>query len=201
MIKDEKNIKKIDNHLGIWSMLEAIEKEYPINPEVEENIITVDSYVEDKKVITNKLNDIVNKFSDYTYKINVIGFKPMDYYFENIETVEDLKQQYKNLAKKYHPDLNKYFDTNEIMKQINREFEELSNKIGNKYRNKDGNIYTSKNNFNYKEYINIINKLLQMENITIEILGSFTNSFVLYLYIKQFRFFFISLFFLIFLIN
>lgn len=173
IIEDEKNIQKIDNHLAVWSMIEDIEKEYQINPEVEENIITVDSYVEDKEVIENKLNDIVNKFSDYTYKINVIGFKPMNHYFENIETVEDLKQQYKKLAKKYHPDLNKDFDTNEIMKQINQEFEELSNKIGNKYRNKDGKIYESKNDFNYKEYINIINKLLQMENIKIEIIGSF----------------------------
>lgn len=35
-------------------------------------------------------------------------------YFENVNTIEELKKQYKNLVKKYHPDLNREVDTTEI---------------------------------------------------------------------------------------
>lgn len=43
-------------------------------------------------------------------------------YFEGLTTVEDIKKQYKTLAKRYHPDLNRDTDTTEIMKAINGQY-------------------------------------------------------------------------------
>ena len=44
-------------------------------------------------------------------------------YFQNVNSIDDLKHQYKNLAKKYHPDRG---GNTEIMKIINLEYEYLS---------------------------------------------------------------------------
>ena len=49
-------------------------------------------------------------------------------YFQNIHTIEDLKEQYKQLVKKYHPDVNPDKDTTEDMKQINDEYKRLHKK-------------------------------------------------------------------------
>lgn len=42
-------------------------------------------------------------------------------YFKNVTTIEELKNTYKELAKKYHPDINP--NGTEIMKEINAEYE------------------------------------------------------------------------------
>jgi hypothetical protein len=44
-------------------------------------------------------------------------------YFSNVQSLDDLKQQFKKLAKKYHPDVQG--GSNEIMKQVNAEYEYL----------------------------------------------------------------------------
>lgn len=85
-------------------------------------------------------------------------------YFNNVNSLEQLKQQYKELAKKYHPDLNKNVSA-EIMKQINKEYEELFK------------IYKTNNNTNKKQelpedFINLINELIKFQGIIIEVLGS-----------------------------
>ena len=44
-------------------------------------------------------------------------------YFNNINTLEELKKQYKKLAMKYHPD--RPNGSEEIMKQVNNEYEKM----------------------------------------------------------------------------
>ena len=79
-------------------------------------------------------------------------------YFNNPQTIEELKGQYKTLAKKYHPDINS--DGSETMKAINNEYEELFNTL------KD-----NKTNEKASDYMNIINELLKYPNIEIEVIG------------------------------
>ena len=58
-------------------------------------------------------------------------------YFTNVTTLEELKKQYKKLAKQYHPDLNGG-ETVEAMKQINSEYDALFIKVKNFHVNSDG---------------------------------------------------------------
>ena len=51
-------------------------------------------------------------------------------YFIRIETLEDLKKQYKKLAKKYHPDVNKQDENaEEKFKQISAAYHALADKF------------------------------------------------------------------------
>lgn len=59
-------------------------------------------------------------------------------FIKNVETLEDLKQAYKKLALKYHPDCG---GTDEEMAQINNEYDELFEKLKNTHKNKDGEFY------------------------------------------------------------
>lgn len=88
-------------------------------------------------------------------------------YFENVLTLEELKKQYKELAKQHHPDMG---GTEEAMKQINNEYEQLFNILKTK-ANKSSN---TKDHINEtpEEYMNIINTLINLEGLVIEIVGS-----------------------------
>lgn len=44
-------------------------------------------------------------------------------YFHNVDSVEELKRQYRNLAKQYHPDIT--HDGGEMMKRINEEYKRI----------------------------------------------------------------------------
>lgn len=44
-------------------------------------------------------------------------------YFHNIKSINELKKQYRNLAKKYHPDIT--HDNGEKMQQINDEYNKI----------------------------------------------------------------------------
>lgn len=84
-------------------------------------------------------------------------------YFVNIETIEELKKVYKELAKKLHPDLG---GNKEEFQAMNNEYDKLletlkSNKKTNKANNKDDD-----------KFKNIINELIKYNELTIEIIGS-----------------------------
>lgn len=56
----------------------------------------------------------------------------MTNYFENVKTKEDLKAQYKELVKKFHPDV--YGEAgNEILKEIHKQLEKTARKIDTGY--------------------------------------------------------------------
>ena len=92
-------------------------------------------------------------------------------YFKNVNCIQELKKQYKNLVKLYHPDLNKN-DTNSIMQEINAEYETIFNKVKNSFINSQGEIYEKENNETVEEFKNIINKIITFKNCKIEIIGN-----------------------------
>lgn len=91
-------------------------------------------------------------------------------YFKNIETLEDLKKQYKTLALKNHLDRG---GNVEMMKLINAEYDSLFAKIKDTHKNKDGEVYTRENTETAAEFKDIIDKLIKMEGLEIEIIGCF----------------------------
>lgn len=80
-------------------------------------------------------------------------------YFTNVKTLEALKNEYRSLTKKHHPDLQGGSD--EAMKKINLEYEVLFEKL------KD-----VKSTENVNDFMSIIDKLVKFENIDIEIVGT-----------------------------
>lgn len=79
----------------------------------------------------------------------------MKYFTGQITTIEELKKEYKKLAMKNHPDRG---GSTEAMQEINAEYEILSKKLDNKA--------------DFKDYLNIINDLINFDEIQIEIIGS-----------------------------
>lgn len=98
-------------------------------------------------------------------------------YFKNVQTLEALRKQYKELLKKYHPDNPN--GSEEATKTINTEYEELFRILKDKHESKsDGteNKSTYKNmGYDFAEDVKIremLNKIIHFENVTIEIIGS-----------------------------
>ena len=93
-------------------------------------------------------------------------------YFKNPQTLEDLKQQYRELAFRYHPDKG---GTDEAMKAINNEYDELFEVLKDVHRTQAGETFTSKNpsNETADQFKDLINELMRMDEITIEIIGCF----------------------------
>ena len=54
-------------------------------------------------------------------------------YFKNVETLEELRKQYRDLLKKYHPDNG---GSEEITKDINTEYEQLFKVLKNRHERK-----------------------------------------------------------------
>ncbi|GKX27857.1 molecular chaperone DnaJ [Vallitalea longa] len=78
--------------------------------------------------------------------------------FSNVNTLEELKKEYRRLARKFHPDNG---GSLEKMKELNNEFDRLSKTFSNQE-----NV-----EFNSETFRNIINSLSQYD-ITIEIIGT-----------------------------
>ena len=103
----------------------------------------------------------------------------MSKYFKNVETLEELRKQYRDLLKKYHPDNG---GSEDITKDINTEYEQLFKVLKNRHerkkadsnRNDRGTTYNrTKWNFEEDEKLrDILNKVIHFEDITIEIIGN-----------------------------
>lgn len=91
-------------------------------------------------------------------------------YFEGITTAEELKKAFHTLVKKLHPDNGG--DVEEF-KAMKAEYERLSHSnIWNTHKTADGKTYTKENSTTPEQFADIIEKLRTLDNITIEILGS-----------------------------
>ena len=96
-------------------------------------------------------------------------------YFKDIETLEQLRKTYKNLLKQYHPDNG---GSEEIMKAINVEYEQLFKLLKNRHESKATGTEsnTSENvkwNFEEDEKLReVLQKIINFEGISIEICGS-----------------------------
>ena len=93
-------------------------------------------------------------------------------YFNNPKTLEELKKQYRELAMKHHPDKG---GSNEAMKAINAEYDELFPKLKDTHRTKDGETYTARqaSTETADQFKDLISQLMRMDDIVIEIIGCF----------------------------
>jgi curved DNA-binding protein CbpA len=94
----------------------------------------------------------------------------MKYFIPMPETLEQLKKTYRKLAQKFHPDAG---GSDEAMKAINAEYTVLFEKLKYVHTNTDGETYHKDTNETSEQIIDIINKLIHMDGVTIEIIGSF----------------------------
>lgn len=91
----------------------------------------------------------------------------------NVETLEELKREYKRLAFIFHPDCG---GNTKTMQEINNEYDYLFATLKNTHKNKDGEFYQKENTSETPdEWKNLIFKLfsLKMVNTIIEVIGSF----------------------------
>lgn len=93
-------------------------------------------------------------------------------YFTNCKCIEDVKEQYHKLIKKYHPDVNQE-DTTEAMKQINDEYKQLHKKFKNIHRAENGGTYEAKQQTTEtpEEFIEALSKIIHLDGLEIEICG------------------------------
>ena len=90
-------------------------------------------------------------------------------YFTNCITAEELKKEYRRLAKMLHPDLGG--DTEEF-KIMQNEFEKMWERLKNVHKNSEGETYTKENTETAEVFIHIIEVLTPLKNILVEICGS-----------------------------
>ena len=112
-------------------------------------------------------------------------------YFKDVKTLEELRKQYKELLKKYHPD--NASGSTEAAQQINIEYDQLfkilKDKHGNNSADNDKSTY---NNMKYdfsedKVLREMLNQIINFSNVTIEICGSWLWVFNSYDYRKELK--------------
>lgn len=87
-------------------------------------------------------------------------------YFEEIKTIEELKQRYKKLALQNHPDRG---GSTEIMQEINKQYAfAVSNFVNNADQNKTIDEIISESEF----YQMAIKEVMKMEGVVLELVGA-----------------------------
>jgi curved DNA-binding protein CbpA len=97
--------------------------------------------------------------------------KTTNYFNPTPRTLEELKKQYRELAMQHHPDM--VGGSDESMKAVNAEYDNLFPKLKNIHQNKDGETYTKETAETPEFFKDLINDLMSMDNIIIEIIGCF----------------------------
>lgn len=94
-------------------------------------------------------------------------------FFKDCCCIEELKETYKKLCFKFHPDVSHEENAGEIMKQINCEYDEMFSKLKNIFKNSSGKVYEDKKSVSEspEEFRNIMSILINMKGITIELIG------------------------------
>ena len=94
-------------------------------------------------------------------------------YFKNPHTLEELRSQYKELLKKYHPD--NASGSTEATQEINAEYDRLFKILKDRHENNSADINANNTTYNYnldKALREILEKVINFEGINIEICGS-----------------------------
>ena len=93
-------------------------------------------------------------------------------YFKNCKNIEDVKETYRKLAKKLHPDCGG--DAEEFKKMMN-EYKAAFNCFKNIHRNQKADQTEQKTEYREQtaeEFADIINKVIHLDGVEIEIVGS-----------------------------
>lgn len=98
-------------------------------------------------------------------------------YFNNVNTLEELRKQYKELLKKYHPD--NPTGSTEATQEINSEYDQLFKILKDKHEKHKNESRTEKTDANNMKYDfsedaklrDVLQKIITFEGINIEIIG------------------------------
>ncbi len=103
----------------------------------------------------------------------------MGKYFKNVTTLEELRRQYRDLLKKFHPD--NANGSTEATQEINAEYDRLFKVLKNRHEskttnNKESNAKTDFNNMKYDfsedaKLREALQKIITFDGINIEIVG------------------------------
>ncbi len=93
----------------------------------------------------------------------------MKWFTPTPRTLEELKKQYRVLAMKHHPDCG---GNTADMQSINAEYDILFEQLKTVHTTATGDTYTANTNETPEQFKNIINRLIVLEGIRIEIIGS-----------------------------
>lgn len=93
-------------------------------------------------------------------------------YFSLVTTIEELKKEYKRVCFMLHPDRNKDRDTTAEFQAMQNEYEEKFKEVKNIFRNAEGQTYTKENNETPEEFEELLNKIIYMQGVEIDIIGS-----------------------------
>ena len=93
----------------------------------------------------------------------------MNRYFKDCKTAEDVKKCYKHWAKKLHPDCGG--DAEEFKKML-AEYEVTFEKLKTVHVNAQGEEYRKETTETPQEFAEVINKIIHLDGIIIEIIGS-----------------------------
>lgn len=91
-------------------------------------------------------------------------------YFKSCRTAEELKKEYRKCAIKLHPDVTGGSD--EEFKKMKAEYEERWEQLKNIHVNAEGETYTKETTETAAEFMDIINKIINISGIYIELCGS-----------------------------
>lgn len=100
-------------------------------------------------------------------------------YFKNVETLEELRKQYRDLLKKFHPD--NASGSTEATQEINAEYDRLFKLLKDRHKsesanNQESNAKTDFNNMKYdftedQKLREVLQQIITFEGINIEIVG------------------------------
>lgn len=116
---------------------------------------------------------IISRNKSKERKGSMKGLDIMYKYFGKCSTIEDVKNTYRTLCKKFHPDIHG-IETEAVMKEINAEYELAFNHFKNIYKSKvnDNTTYTKETTETPEAFKNIINSLINCEGLEINIVGA-----------------------------
>lgn len=115
-------------------------------------------------------------------------------YFRNVNTLEELRKQYKELLKQYHPD--NANGSTEATQEINAEYDRLFKQLKNKHESKQtDNRNNAQSNYNANMYDwendkalrEVLEKIINFSGVDIEIIGQWVWVFNSYEYRKELK--------------
>ena len=118
----------------------------------------------------------------------------MTKYFKDVNTLEELRRQYRDLLKKFHPD--NANGSTQATQEINAEYDRLFKLLKDRHEktadNKENNAKTDFNNMKYDfsedaKLREVLQQIITFEGINIEVCGSWIWAFNSYNYRKELK--------------